>query len=161
MFVSSRENLEAALRTDRGEQMFLFTESGFFEDPQYRQGSRTERIAITETQQRQQPNRVVRSPSLTITLSRSSLEQLRAGSPQQFASLLNLVRSFDDEKKNTTTVRAPPQVVQEIRQNTPVGRAAIQTVVDATRRSPRLNSQPQPPVATPTPLRRSARLNPS
>lgn len=163
LFVGSREQLEAALRTIRGEQLFLFTESGFFEDPKYKGGSRKKRITITETAPRQQPQRESRAPSLTITLSRSALEQLRSGNPTQFERLINLVREFDGEKKSTTTVRAPAKEVEEIRQQTDRGRQILDAVINQrpVRRSPRLvefDDRTTEATVEPPTLRRSARV---
>jgi hypothetical protein len=161
LFRGNREQLEAALRTIKGEELYLFTETGWFEDPRYRGGSRNERITITETAPRQQPQRESRAPSLTITLSRSALEQLRSGSPQQFERLLNLVRSFDEERQRTTTVRAPKEVVQEMRQQTDAGRQILDAVVAQrpTRRSPRIAElNDRSTEATIEAPRRSARL---
>ena len=139
LFSGSRRQLEAALRTIKGEKLYLFTETDWFEDPTYEYGgNRRQRITITETQPRQQPQRETRAPSLTITLSRQALDQLRSGSPQQFERLLNLVLSFDEEKNNTTTVTAPKQVVEEMRKDTDQSRQILDAVIRPTRRSPRL-----------------------
>ena len=134
------EELISAMRYIRGEEMYIFGAQEIKLDPKYKGGSRRERITITETQPRQVPQRESRAPSLTITLSRSALEQLRSGSPQQFERLINLVRGFDEERKNTTTVRAPAKEVEEIRQQTDRGRALLDAVANQrpTRRSPRL-----------------------
>ena len=99
---SNVNELIAALRQVRGEEMYLMTKDTVSQDPKYRK----ERITITETAPRQQPQRESRAPSLTITLSRSALEQLRSGNPTSFERLMNIVKSFDEEKKKTTT--APP-----------------------------------------------------
>ena len=146
LFQAPAKELIASLRQIRGEELYLFSKDSITEDPNYRGGSRRERIAIQETQPRQQPERASRSPSLTITLSKAALEQLRSGNPTQFATLLNLVRGFDEERNKTTTVRAPAKDVEDIRQQNDRGRQLI----DAVRRSPRLAAQEAP--------RRSARL---
>ena len=100
------EELISAMRYIRGEEMYIFGAQEIKLDPKYKGGSRKERITITETQPRQQPQRESRAPSLTITLSRQALEQLRSGNPTSFERLMNIVKSFDEEKKKTTT--APP-----------------------------------------------------
>jgi hypothetical protein len=139
LFQAPVNQLIASLRQIRGEKMYLFTKDSITEDPNYRGGSRRERIAITETQPRQQPQRETKSPSLTITLSRSALEQLRSGSPQQFERLLNLVRAFDEDRPRTTVVRAPKEVVQEMREGSVRGTQILQEVAHKPlRRSPRL-----------------------
>jgi hypothetical protein len=163
LFQAPAKELIASLRQIRGEELYLFSKDSITEDPNYRGGSRKERITITETQPRQQPQRESRAPSLTITLSRSAMEQLRSGNPQQFERLLNLVCSFDEERKNTTTIRAPAKEVEEIRQQTDRGRQILDQVVNQrpTRRSPRLaelNDQTTEATIEAPHLRRSARL---
>lgn len=157
------EELISAMRYIRGEELYLFSKDAITEDPKYKGGSRRERITVTETQPRQQPQRESRAPSLTITLSRSALEQLRSGSPQQFERLINLVREFDEERQRTTTVRAPKEVVQEMRQQTDAGRQILDAVVAQrpTRRSPRIagcSNNDRSTEATIEAPRRSARL---
>ena len=162
LFQAPAKELIASLRQIRGEELYLFSENAITEDPNYRGGSRRERIAIQETQVRQQPERTSRAPSLTITLSKAALEQLRSGSPQQFERLINLVRSFDEDRKNTTTVRAAAKDVEEIRQQTDRGRELLDAVVNRrpTRRSPRLAEQDDrtTEATVEAPRRRSARL---
>jgi len=156
------EELISAMRYIRGEEMYIFGAQEIKLDPKYKGGSRRERITITETQPRQVPQRESRAPSLTITLSRSALEQLRSGSPQQFERLMNLVRGFDEERKQTTTVRAPAKVVEEIRQGTDRGRELLDAVISRqpTRRSPRLAEMDDRTTegTAEVPRRRSARL---
>ena len=155
------EELISAMRYIRGEELYLFSKDAITEDPKYKGGSRRERITVTETQPRKQPQRESRAPSLTITLSRSALEQLRSGSPQQFERLINLVREFDEERQRTTTVRAPKEVVQEMRQQTDAGRQILDAVVAQrpTRRSPRIAElNDRSTEATIEAPRRSARL---
>ena len=52
-----------------------------------------------DTVPRQVQDRVVRVPSLTIRLSRDSLEQLRSANPDQFRRLIALVRGFDEHDR--------------------------------------------------------------
>lgn len=156
------ENIISAMRTVRGIEMYTFNKQGPIFDEKYRGGSRKEKITITETQPRQNPQRESKAPSLTITLSKAFLQQLRSGNPLTFQKLVNLVSEFDEQKKNTTTVTAPKEVIQEIRQDTDRGRELLDAVIQnkPTRRSPRLAGT-QDDNATiglmPT-LRRSARL---
>ena len=166
LFRGNREQLEAALRTIKGEQLYLFTETGWVEDARYKGGSRTQqRITITETQPRQIQSREVKAPSLTITLSKAYLQQLRSGNPLIFQRLINLVSEFDEQQKNTTTVTAPKQVVEEIRKDTDTGRQILDALLTGnrqpTRRSPRLaeldDTTTQGTIELPR-LRRSARL---
>lgn len=159
---SNVKELIAALRLVRGEQMYLFSPDAVAEDTNYKGGSRRERIVVTETAPRQQPERTSRAPSLTITLSRAALEQLRSGNPSQFERLVNLVKGFDEQQKNTTTVRAAAKDVEEIRQQTDRGRQILDAVINRqpTRRSPRLAELDDrtTDVTVEAPRRRSARL---
>eukprot|EP00966_Prymnesium_polylepis_P214441 4966261-Prymnesium_polylepis.1 len=120
--------------------MYTFDKNGPVFDEKYKGGSRRERISITETQPRQNPQRESKAPSLTITLSKEFLQQLRSGNPLTFQKLVNLVREFDEQKKQTTTVTAPKEAVQEIRQDSDRGRHLLDQVVNKrpVRRSPRL-----------------------
>jgi hypothetical protein len=87
---SDVKELIAALRFVKGEQMYLFSKDAVTEDSNYKGGAKRERIVVTETAPRQQPERMSRAPSLTITLSRAALEQLRGGNPtRQFERLVN------------------------------------------------------------------------
>ena len=114
LFVPRRNTQEliAALRTIRGEELFLcFPDGTILEDEGYRGGSRHSQvnISIRDTVSRQVPDRVARVPSLTIRLSRDSLEQLRSANPQQFSRLLAIVRSFDEHER-TKREQAPDTV---------------------------------------------------
>lgn len=131
------ENIISAMRTVKGIEMYTFNKDGPVFDEKYKGGSRRERITIQETQIRQQPNREARAPSLTITLSKQFLEQLRAGNPTIFQRLINLVYQFDQEQMNTTTVRASAKVIEEIRKNTDTSKEIVDNIIRATRRSPR------------------------
>jgi hypothetical protein len=160
------ENIIAAMRTVRGIEMYTFDEKGPKFDEKYKGGTRRERITITETQPRQLPQRESKAPSLTITLSKEFLHQLRSGNPLIFQKLINLVSEFDEEKKKTTTVRAPAKVVEELRKDSDTGRQILDAVINQqpTRRSPRLaelnDDTTQATIEAPR-LRRSARLNPN
>ena len=61
-------NIISAMRTVRGLEMYTFSETGPIFDEKYRGGNRKEKITITETQPRQNPQREYKAPSLTITL---------------------------------------------------------------------------------------------
>ena len=96
--------LISALRTVRGEEMFLFNSDSVVQDDAYRGGSRRERLTVRETTSRQSQDRTARVPSITFRLSRDALNQLRSGNPTQFARLLELVRSYDEDEKTPRSV---------------------------------------------------------
>ena len=144
LFVGNRRQLEAALRTIRGESMYLFSETEWIEDENYKQGSRTPKITIIDTSNRQQPDRVARAPSIMIQLSKEALFQLRAGNPQPFEKLLNLIRQFDEYQNDTTVIQAPADVVNLLRDKN-ANKQVVQQIVTS------LNGGT-------TPLQRSARL---
>ena len=156
------ENIISAMRTVRGIEMYTFNKNGPVFDEKYKGGSRRERITITETQRRQTQNREVKAPSLTITLSKAFLEQLRSGNPTTFQRLVNLISEFDTQKKNTTTITAPKKVVQELSQDTDAARQLLDAVIqNRPRRSKRLarddSTEATEPIEAPH-LRRSLRL---
>ena len=156
------ENIISAMRTVRGIEMYMFNEEGAVFDEKYRGGTRRERITITETQPRQTQNREVKAPSLTITLSRAALEQLRSGQPSTFQRLVNLISEFDEQRKNTTTITAPKEVVQELSQDTDAARQLLDAVIqNRPRRSARLarddSTEATEPIEAPH-LRRSLRI---
>ena len=138
------ENIISALRTVKGIEMYTFNKQGAIFDEKYKGGSRQEKITITETQPRQNPQRttVTRAPSLTITLSKTFLQQLKAGNPLMFQRLINLVSEFDEQKKKTTTVKASKEVIQQLlrKEESDLGRQLLDAVVNQRpkRRSPRL-----------------------
>ena len=134
------ENIISAMRTVKGIEMYTFNKQGAIFDEKYKGGSRKEKITITETQVRKNPERESKAPSITITLSKVFLQQLKAGNPLMFQRLINLVSEFDEERKKTTTVRASKEVVKEMREETDLGRELLDAVVKnkPSRRSPRL-----------------------
>ena len=142
LFVPRRsvQELIATLRTVKGESLYLmFPDGTVVEDEAYRGGSRhmPEAITIQPTAVRQVQDRDARVPSLTIRLSKDSVDQLRATNPNQFAKLMAIVRSYDDELKQTpppTVMRMKPSDIEKVRRHIT-----------------------KPPKAA-TPLRRSARF---
>jgi hypothetical protein len=144
--------------------MYLFREGSIAEDTNYRGGSRKEVAIITETTARAQPERTARVPSITVRLSKSSLDQLRAGNPTHFEQLLDLIRGYieSEKPKETITIEMDKSDVQEIRNNTERGRAITRGIQQIARRSPRLaalggDNSTDTAVTRPHP-RRSARL---
>ena len=134
---SKVEELIATMRTIRGEQMYLFDKSLIAEDEKYRGGSRQERVVVTETAPREQPDRTARVPSITVRLSKQAIDQLRAADPNHFQQLLNIIRQYDEERK-TTTVTLPRADIQDIRDQTPRGVNLTRGIEQVLRRSPRL-----------------------
>eukprot|EP00966_Prymnesium_polylepis_P079176 1835045-Prymnesium_polylepis.1 len=67
------------------------------------------------------------------------MQQLCSGNTTMYERLINLVLEFDQQEKKKTTVTAPKQVVQEIRQQTDQGRQILDAVIN--RRSPRIAQQ--------------------
>ena len=158
------DELISALRTIRGEDMYLFRDGSIVEDTNYRGGSRTEVAIITETTARAQPERTARVPSITVRLSKASMEQLRAGNPTHFEQLLDLVRDYIESEKpdETITLEMDKSDIQEVRNNTERGRAITRGIQQIARRSPRLaalggDNSTDTAVTRPHP-RRSARL---
>ena len=107
------------------------------EDHNYRGGTRRERVTVTETAPRAQPDRGVRVPSITVRLSKHAIEQLRSANPSHFRQLLGLLRQYDEER-TTPTVTLPRAEIEEIREETPRGKDLVRAVQQTLRRSPRL-----------------------
>ena len=104
LFVPKKNTQEliAAMRTIRGENMYLMFPDTILEDSNYRGGARAEIIKIRETASRNVPDRMARIPSITIRLSKDSLDQLRSGNPSMFSRLVSLLKAYDTEVKNKT-----------------------------------------------------------
>ena len=135
------EELIAAMRTIRGESMYLFDSSIITEDRHYRGGTRRERVTVTETAPRAQPDRGVRVPSITVRLSKHAIDQLRSANPNHFRQLLNILREYDEERA-ARTVTLPRAEIDEIREETPRGRDLVRGLQQTLRRrSPRLAAQ--------------------
>jgi hypothetical protein len=162
LFKGPTKDLIAALRTVRGEEMFLFEKDTVVSDTQYRGGTRTRsQIAVTETGTRSNPGRSTefyRAPSITIRLNKASMDQLRASNKIHFDMLLDIIESYDefcrddDPPQQKQVVTASASDIERMRTD-PQAAAAVATAVAATavakrRRSPRLQQ----------PLRRSVRL---
>lgn len=102
LFVPKKNTQEliAAMRTIRGENMYLMFPDAILEDSNYRGGARRDIIKIRETTSRNVPDRTARVPSITIRLSKDSLDQLRSGNPSMFSRLMSLVKAYDTEVKD-------------------------------------------------------------
>ena len=131
------EELIAAMRTVRGENMFLFDSNIITEDRHYRGGTRRERVIVTETEARTQPDRGARVPTITVRLSKHAIDQLRSANPQHFRQLLNILRQYDEERA-TPTVTLPRAEIDEIRAQSPRGKDLVRGLQQTLRRSPRL-----------------------
>ena len=135
------EELIAAMRTVRGENLYLFDSSIITEDQNYRGGTRRERVTVTETAPRTQPDRGARVPTITVRLSKHAIDQLRSANPNHFRQLLNILREYDEERA-TPTVTLPRAEIEKIREETPRGRDLVRGLQQTLRRrSPRLAAQ--------------------
>jgi hypothetical protein len=173
LFVPRRgvDELISSMRTIRGEKMYVLKKDLITEDSAYQGGTRREHITITETTSRSQPERAARIPSVTIRLSKASLDQLRSGNPNHFEQLLNIFREYLQEEKaktkatSTVTVQMNAADVQDVRDQTDRGVAITRGIQQMVRRSPRLAANDDASTETtvtrqpsPQPPRRSARL---
>ena len=145
-----------SLRRVKGLQLILFDEDDWRDDPLYDGGDvrEPENLKVRETTQRTTPARAASGDqSLVIKMSKSGIEQLRAGNPLAYSRLMNLMREAykednpgqkTTEKENEkeadpepattprTTVRVQPEVRRNLQSADPVVRAAAaKKVVDA------------------------------
>ena len=90
----SVEELIAVMRTIPGEEMYLFNEDSIETDDAYRGGRADDRVK-GDTQVRTLPFREVASelktPSITIKLSKRAIEDLRNGNPKRYESLVDII----------------------------------------------------------------------
>lgn len=117
----SVEELIAVMRTIPGEEMYLFNEDSIESDDAYRGGRSDDRVK-TDTQVRTLPFREaaseLKTPSITIKLSKQAIEQLRSGNPKRYESLLEIIKSvaglqairYHDKKPPVPTPPVPPPV---------------------------------------------------
>ncbi|MDC0525942.1 hypothetical protein OAO87_02990 [bacterium] len=99
-----------SLRKVQGLQLLLFDEDDWREDDKYKGGDVKEPTIIRETTQRQPPPRGDKDQSLIIRMSKSGIEQLRAGNPTAYARLMNLMReAFREENPKATDQPKAPE----------------------------------------------------
>ena len=160
LFKGPTKDLIDAMRTVKGEEMYLFTNDTAVSDIAYRGGVRNQ-TSVTETAPRANQNRNsggYRDPSITIRLNKSSIDQLRSSSQIHFHMLIDLIEQYDefcrddDPPPQKQVVRASASDIERMRTD-PQAAAVVATAVAATavakrRRSPRFQQ----------PLRRSVRL---
>ena len=87
--------LIASMRQVKGEEMYVFTEDGYLQDPSYRGGSDRRAMTVIDTFQKQmQPREAAfeaRAQTITIKLSQKAIEQLKSESPARFAQLIKVI----------------------------------------------------------------------
>ena len=92
----SVEELIAVMRTIPGEEMYIFGEDSITTDDTYRGGRADDRVK-SNTQVRTLPFREaasdLKTPSITLRLSKKAIQQLRDGNPKRYAFLVDLVKT--------------------------------------------------------------------
>jgi len=171
----SVDELIAVMRTIPGEEMYIFGEDSITTDDTYRGGRADDRIK-TDTQVRTLPFREVASelktPSITLRLSKKAIEDLRSGNPKRYESLIDIIKAVSGLKEAgviskprpppptpptspppPTILKLPPATIAALTsQGPPEARArAISKVVQAIPRLTRSQTKAAHP-------RRSARL---
>tara|TARA_B110000285_G_scaffold232313_1_gene303099 strand:- start:913 stop:1854 length:942 start_codon:yes stop_codon:yes gene_type:complete len=150
-----------SLRRVQGLQLLLFDEDDWREDSSYTGGD-TEPTIVRETTARKTPARAT-DQSLVIKMSKSGIEQLRAGNPTAYKRLMNLMReAFKEENPKTdergkpadkavTTEPAkttPPGTLNNLFNGTPVQQAvAAREVLRAVPRQTRAQTRADQPIA--------------
>lgn len=154
-----------ALRTVKGEEMFLFSKNKIREDPLYDPSKAIVRQVVTQTHAREQPRRTIaierKAPVLELRLNRESIETLRNNNPSRFSILLQLIKDITglvDRKAPaprpdtplstaSTVINLPRTVVDGLRPG-----ATADSRTSATRRlADALRPTPVRPVAPPSP----------
>lgn len=108
LFVPKKDvsELIAALRTIKGENMFVFDHEEVHVDNKYRGGKRKENVEIINTTRRTLPDRSAQPdrgvPTITLKLNRQAIQQLSVGNPQDFAALLSLIKPYIDVEETTS-----------------------------------------------------------
>ena len=114
LFVPNRgvEDLIAAMRQIRGEEMYLLDEDSIYEDNLYRGGRVRGAPVVQEVGPRLLPQRQVRdyAPNITLKLKKEAIEQLRGNDPVKYATLVDIVKLVANltDKPKATTVIPPP-----------------------------------------------------
>ena len=109
-----------SLRRVKGLQLILFDEDDWRDDPLYDGGDVKEpkNLKVRDTNQRKTPARSSTDPSLVIRMSKSGIEQLRAGNQQAYARLMNLMReAYKEDVEPTTTPRTTVRLATKVRRN--------------------------------------------
>ena len=116
-----------SLRKVQGLQLLLFDEDDWREDLLYKGGDVKEPTIVRETKQRQPEARKDKDQSLVIRMSKSGIEQLRAGNPTAYTRLMNLMREAfreeNPEPKKAATVPIATATVAGLRADDTVTRA--------------------------------------
>ena len=108
------DELISAMRTVRGEDMYLFSKDGIREDPSYRGGRTRTPDEVREMQSRQLPTRTAaagaRAPYVSLRLSPQAIEALQKDDPTKYALLVEIVRAAfrKNNPGSPTTPQTPP-----------------------------------------------------
>ena len=106
----SVDELIEVMRTIPGEEMYLFNKDSIETDDAY-QGGRADDRVKTDTQVRTLPFREaaseLKTPSITIKLSRKAIEQLRSGNPKRYTSLVEIIKAVSGLKE-AGVISKPP-----------------------------------------------------
>ena len=113
------EQLLENMRKVQGLQMLLFDARSWRDDPKYDGGEAPPaNLAIRDTTARKTPARSSTDPSLVIRMSKSGIEQLRAGNQQAYARLMNLMReAYKEDVEPATTPRTTVRLTTKVRNN--------------------------------------------
>lgn len=110
----SIDELIVAMRTVKGEEMYLFSATKIREDPNYDPDEAIVRQVAMETQTRQQPGRTAaierKAPVIRLRLNKAAIEELRGDHPIQYKSLIDLVKQVESlvDKPTLTAPSLPP-----------------------------------------------------
>ena len=110
------EELIDAMRTIRGEDLYLFDKETIQEDVSYTGG--VERAEIINTTKRALPTRAaateIRAPTVTLKLSRKAVEELQTLNPKKFLDLVDIIDLVTGRAKQKQSPPPPPEPVEPI-----------------------------------------------
>ena len=121
-----------ALRTVKGEELYLFSANKIREDPQYDPAKAIVRQIVTQTEPRAQPRRTIaidrKAPVLEMRLNRESIELLRNNNKPKYELLVTLIKQItglvDKDKASRPPSTPLPTTQNRPRPDTPASEAS-------------------------------------
>ena len=148
--------LVEAMRKVQGLQLLLFDEDDWRNDDEYKGGERAPvGLSLVETTRRTSAiARANAEQSIIVKMSSAGIAQLRAGQPQAFARLMNLMReAFREEAggDEVITLKLNKKNVEDLQKQNPSKFRRIVDIVDAVLGRKKTSPPPLPPPLPPPP----------
>jgi hypothetical protein len=144
------------MRKVQGLQLLLFDENDWRNDDKYTGGDVKPPSSLVETSQRSSARvKGNEQQSIIVKMSNSGIDQLRAGQPQAYARLMNLMREAYREEKgkiDVITVKLSKKDVEELQKNDPNKLKRLIDIVDTVIERKKMSPPPPPhPLPPPSP----------